>query len=162
MKTAALLALALALTSATPLLYAQDASALIGVWRLTKYEIEFKDGSPSSKLFGDNPPGYLIFTPKGRMAAVIEATDRKYGTTDAERVALFLSTVAYTGTYRIDGDRWITKVDAAWSPVMRVAEQVRFYKVQGSKLQVTAAWGPDPRFPGRGEARALLVWQRAE
>lgn len=161
MRSAFLLGVAVLALTAPPS-SAQDASALVGVWRLVRYEIEFKDGSPSSKLFGDNPPGYLIFTPKGRMAAVIEAAERKYGTSDAERVALFLSTVAYTGTYRVEGDRWITKVDAAWSPVMRRAEQVRFYKVLGTELQVTAAWQQDPRFPGRGESRGLLVWEKVE
>ena len=141
---------------------AKDNSAVVGVWRLLRYTLEFKDESPPTKLFGDDPPGYLIFTPKGRMAAVIEAADRNWGTTDAERGALFLSTIAYAGTYRIEGDRWITKVEASWSPLLRETEQVRFYEIQGEQLLVTSPWAPDPRTPERGDSRAVLAWQKVE
>jgi len=137
-------------------------SKLVGVWRLLKYTLEFKGGCPPMNYFGDNPAGYLIFTSKGRMAAVIEAADRKWGITDAERAALFLSTMAYTGTYRLEEDRWITQVDASWSPRLRLAEQVRFYEVQGDQLVVTSPWAADPRVPERGDTRAVLVWQRVE
>jgi Lipocalin-like domain len=140
---------------------AQDAP-LTGVWRLLKYDVEFKDGSPTAEIFGDSPPGYLIFTPKGRMMAVFEAAGRTRGKTEAELAALYLSTVAYTGTYQVEGNTWTTKVDASWSPTMREAEQARFYNVDGDKREVTTAWAPDPRLPGKSDARQVLVWQKVE
>jgi hypothetical protein len=145
-----------------PSSHEQDNSALVGVWRLLKYETEFKDGSPPAKLFGDSPRGRLIFTAKGHMAAVLEASNRIWGTTDAERAALYLSTVAYTGTYRIEGDRWITKVDASSSPFLSKAEQVRFYEIENDQLLVTSPWGPDPRMPEKSDSRGVLLWQKVE
>src|SRR5207249_6818262 len=36
--------------------------------------------------------------------------------------------VAYTGTYRLEGDEWITNVDVAWNPEWVGTEQKRFFK----------------------------------
>jgi Lipocalin-like domain len=56
--------------------YAQD-HPLVGVWKLVSYDLELKDGGPGQTLFGENPPGYIIFTAKGRVMVVLEAADRK-------------------------------------------------------------------------------------
>jgi hypothetical protein len=142
--------------------HAQDTAPLVGVWRLLSYVLEFKDGSPTKKLFGDGPPGYLVFTPQGRMMAVIEATDRKPATTDQERAALYLSMIAYSGAYRLEGDTWTTTVDVAWSPLLHNTEQLRYYKIEGDRLTVTSPWGPDPRLPQQPETRHMLVWQKVK
>jgi len=55
---------------------AQDASKLVGGWKLLSYEVEFQDGSPARPMFGHAPIGYLFFTPGGRMAAILEAEGR--------------------------------------------------------------------------------------
>ena len=44
---------------------------------------------------------------------------------DKERADLLSTLVAYTGTYRIEGDTWTTKVDVAWNPEWVGTEQVR-------------------------------------
>jgi hypothetical protein len=36
--------------------------------------------------------------------------------------------------YRLEGDKWITKVDVAWSPEFVDIEQTRFFKVEGDRL----------------------------
>jgi hypothetical protein len=33
-----------------------------------------------------------------------------------ERADLLNTLVAYTGTYRLEGEKWITNVDVAWNP----------------------------------------------
>jgi len=141
--------------------HAQDAAALVGVWKLVSYDVEFKDGSPSMKLFGENPPGYIIFTANGRMMAVLEAADRKSPTTVEDRANLISSMGAYSGTYRLEGNKWITTVDVAWFPSYRT-EQAREYKLEGERLTVSTPWGIDPRVPQRGESQQVLVWQKVE
>lgn len=141
--------------------HAQDATALVGVWKLLSYEIEFKDGTPPSKLFGDNPPGYLIFTAKGRMMALLEAADRKAAATPEDWARLMLSMGAYSGTYRLEADKWITTVDVAWLPSYRT-EQVRDYKIEGDRLTVLTPWGKDPRLPQPSDSRQVLIWQKVE
>lgn len=46
------------------------------------------------------------------MIAVMTAEGRKAGQSDADHVALLRSMLAYTGGYRLGGDRFIIKVDA--------------------------------------------------
>ncbi len=41
-------------------------------------------------------------------------------TTDQDRADIFKNLVAYTGTYRVEGDKWITKVDVAGNPALLV------------------------------------------
>jgi len=154
MKRAVFIALA---TCGIPSVHAQD-GPLVGVWKLVSYDLELKDGS-RQKLFGDHPPGYLIFTAKGRMMAVLEAADRKPYTTVAERADLLQSMAAYSGTYRLEGNAWITTVDVAWSPSQR-GEQRRDYKIDGDLLRVTTPWAADPRLPNRPETRSILIWQK--
>src|SRR5215471_14676654 len=162
MRNISLMLALIALGAVSTSTRAQDKSNLVGVWRLLKYEVECKDHSPSEQIFGDHPSGYLIFTPEGRMMTVAEAMGRKRGSTDADFAALYRSTFAYTGTYRVDGNTWTTKVDASWSPTVREVEQKRFYTLDGDQLHVNTAWEPDPRLPGKGDARQVLVWQKVE
>ena len=138
---------------------ADEQQQLVGVWKLQKYEVEFQDTGERTAPFGNNPNGYGIFTPEGRTMAILTAEDRKVPQTDADRADAFRSMVAYTGTYRIEGDRWITKVDTAWNEAWIGTDQIRFFRLDGDELTVTSNWRPYPLFDGR-VARGLLVWSR--
>lgn len=141
---------------------ADDSAKLVGTWKLVAYETEFQDGSPRRSIFGNNPTGYGIFTAQGRLIAVLEAEGRKPAKTDEERAALLRTTVAYSGMYRIEGDKWITNVDVAWNPAWHGTEQVRYFKLDGDRLVITSAWAPDPSLPGTPMTRGVLTWVRAK
>ena len=64
---------------------------------------------------GDHPTGYVIFTPEGRLVN-LSAEGRQAAESNADRAELLSSMIAYTGTYRLEDDRWITQVDVAWNP----------------------------------------------
>ena len=49
--------------------------------------------------------------------------------------------IAYTGSYRLEEDRWITLVDVAWNPSWVGTEQTRFYRVEADQLIVTRHGG---------------------
>jgi cytochrome c len=66
-------------------------------------------------VFGSNPKGYLIFTTKGRMAAVLSAADRKPPANDTDNITLMKSFSAYTGKYIVEDDKRTTKVDVSWN-----------------------------------------------
>ena len=53
---------------------------------------------------------------EGRVMFILTGEGRKPAKTAEERADLLGTLVAYTGTYRIEGDRWIIKVDVAWNP----------------------------------------------
>ena len=156
------LAVAIGLTFIAQLAAADDRAKLVGIWKLLSSESEFQDGSPRRAVMGQNPTGYLVFTAEGRMMAVLEGEGRKRAQTDQERAALLQTMVAYTGIYRLEGDKWITKVDVSWNPAWHGTDQVRFYKIDGDRLQVTTAWGPNPFIPGAPTTRGVLMWERAK
>lgn len=141
--------------------YAQDLERMLGVWRLESFDVEFQDSGEKNTPFGANPNGYIIFTPEGRMMALLTPEGRKAPQTDPERAEAFKSMYAYSGTYRLEGDRWITKVDAAWNEAWTGTDQVRYYRFEGEKLVVTSAWAASPNFDGR-RVRGILTWHKAK
>jgi len=141
---------------------ADNSKLILGVWKLLTHDTEFQDGSTGRKLFGQNPPGYLIFTTEGRMMAVLEAEGRKPAKNDEDRANLLRSVAAYSGMYRLEQDKWITKVDVAWTPLIHGTEQLRYYKLDGDRLEVITPWASDPRLPGSPVTRTILHWQRVK
>ena len=141
---------------------ADDRERLIGTWKILSFDNEFQDGSPRRALYGQNPSGYIILTAEGRMVAIFEGEVRKPAKTDEERAVLLRTMFAYTGMYRLEGDKWITKVDVAWNPAWNGTDQVRFYKLDGNRLEVTGAWGPNPNLPGSPISRGVVLLERAK
>ena len=141
---------------------ADDREKLIGTWKVLSFENEFQDGSPRRALYGQNPTGIIILTAEGRMAAIVEGEGRKPAKTDAERAALLQTMFAYSGMYRLEGDKWITKVDVSWNVAWNGTEQVRFYKLDGNRLEVTGAWTANPNLPGSPMTRGVVLFERAK
>jgi hypothetical protein len=141
---------------------AADGPPLIGVWKLLSYQTEFQDGSPKRATFGEHPSGYIIFTREGRMMAVLEAEGRKAPSSDADRAALLRSMFGYTGKYRMEGNQWITTVDAAWNPAWDGTDQRRSFELVGDKLTVTSMWQPGVNISGSPVARGVLVFERVK
>jgi len=111
---------------------------------------------------GQNPTGYVIFTPEGRVWFVLTGEGRKPAKTIEDRTELLNTLVAYTGMYRVEGDKWITKVDVAWNPEWVGTEQARSFKVEGDRLQVLTPWRVMPNWPGKGMTRSIVTFERAK
>ena len=138
---------------------ADDRANLLGTWKLAGGEVEFQDTGERRPLYGSDRVGYIVFTPEGRMFGIIEGDGRKAPQTDEDRVRLFRTMFAYSGLYRLEGDKWITAVDVAWNPAWTGTEQVRFYKLDGDRLLVSTPWGPSLNLPGK-TTRATFTWTR--
>jgi Lipocalin-like domain len=138
---------------------ADESEKLFGVWKLVSLTYEDSQTGEQKPLFGQHPKGCLILSPSGRMSAIVTAEGRLAPSTDEERGAAFRSMVAYSGTYRIEGDKWITKVDVAWNEAWVGTEQVRTYKLVGNRLDVVAMTQPAVNFSGR-VLKAILSWER--
>ncbi len=135
-------------------------TTLHGCWRLVSFDTELQDSNERTQPWGTDPNGYLIFGADGRMMVLITANAREPGNTDEKLVALFRTVMAYTGRYRIDGDRFITKVDASWHEAWNGSEQERSYKLDGDTLDVFTAWMPNPLVSGNPIGRAILRFRR--
>ena len=153
------LALAPVLLVLTAVSFAADRNVLVGSWRLASFEREYQATGDREYPMGNAPTGYIIFLTEGRMAVVITGDGRKPPTTDQDRAGLFNSLVAYTGAYRVDGDKWITTVDVSANPAWVGTEQTRTFRVTGDRLQEMTAWAarPDNRM-----ARAVITYERAK
>jgi hypothetical protein len=149
----------LAITLVAARVVAQNRPPIEGAWKVVSYDIEFQDNGERRPSLGTRPNGYLIFGPQGRMMAYLEADGRKAPKTDAERAAAYRTLVAYTGKYRVQGKKWITKVDGAWNVEWIGTEQERSFNLNGDRLSVIAQWNPNPLYDGR-MTRGHLTFER--
>ncbi len=113
-------------------------------------------------VMGEHPTGYAIFTPEGRVRFVLTGEGRKPAKTDQERAELLSTLIAYTGTYRVEGDKWITKVEVAWNPEWVGTEQSRSFTVEGDRLQVLTPWRLMPNWADKGMSRSIVTFERAK
>jgi len=141
--------------------FADDSAKVQGVWKLVAYENEIQATGQKEPLLGQKPTGYAIFTPE-RAMFVLTGEGRKPAKTVQERAELLNTLIAYTGVYRIEGDQWITKVDAAWNPEWVGTEQRRFFKVDGDRLQVLTVWRVNPNWSEKGMGRGILTFERVK
>jgi len=138
-----------------------DASTkILGIWKLVSFEAEIQATGQKEPVMGQNPTGYAIFTPEGRAFFILTGEGRKPAKTVQERADLLNTLVAYTGTYRLEGVEWITKVDVAWNPEWIGTEQKRFFKLEGNRLQVLTTWGVHPNWPDKGMTRRILTFEK--
>lgn len=141
---------------------AQPVSAddkLAGIWKLQTWVMEDVESKETKAVFGERPNGYIILTPAGRMMGLLTAQGRKAPQTEAERDAAYRSMLAYSGQYRVDGNKFITKVDVAWNEAWVGTEQARAYKVDGTKLQVLSPPAPNASFGGK-TMRGIFTFER--
>jgi hypothetical protein len=139
--------------------FADDPAKILGIWRLVSFQAEYQATGERENTRGKNPTGYIIFTPEGRMMVVLTDEGRKAPKTDQDRADLFRSIVAYTGIYRIEGDKWVTKVDVAMNPALVGTEQARFFRVDGDRLQEMTEWSVRPE---KGMGRTVITYERAK
>jgi Lipocalin-like domain len=145
----------LAVTAATA--HADD--SLVGAWKLVLLYTEDGQTHQRTATYGEHPTGGIVFTSTGRYVAIATADDRKPAITTAEQAAAFRSMIAYAGQWRVDGDRFIVRVDVAWNPTWVGTEQVRFWKIENGKLAIVSAPMTNPNVPG-GTLIAKLELER--
>ncbi len=102
-----------------------------------------------TNAMGPDPVGYLSYHPDGRVMAVVVSRERPAlkgeVPTDAEKVALFDSMLAYAGTYTFENGRVVHHVDASWNPAWGVSDLIRPFSIDGNKLVISGAPGVDPK-----------------
>ena len=133
---------------------------ILGAWQLLSYQVEVKANGDCFTPMGNHPNGYVIFTAEGRLSFTLSAEGRQPAESTAERAALQSSLIAYTGTYRLEKNRWITQVDVAWDPAWVGSEQIRFFNISDDLLTVHTPWRVMPNWPERGLTRSIVRFQR--
>ena len=111
-------------------------------------------------VLGEHPRGYQIATPEGRWLALVTADGRPVPKTDEDRAKALRSMIAYSGRYRIEGDKVITKVEVAWNEAWVGGEQVRFLRFDGDDiLHIESPPMPHPNVNNK-VVRVIVTWAR--
>ncbi len=138
-----------------------DAEKLIGDWKLASFFTEDVETKQRTNVYGDNPTGYLAITAGRRFIGLLTPDQQKAAQTLEEQAAAYRAMLAYTGKLRLDGERFIVDVDAAWNKDWVGTEQVRFWRLEGNRLLIKSAPIPNPNVAGRMMV-GTLVWEKEQ
>jgi len=129
---------------------------IVGNWKLVSlFTEELATGKTTSPL-GEHPKGYLVYTPQGRMVALLVHEKRSPPQVDEDRINLHKYMVAYSGRYTVEGDQVVHHVDISGNESWTGTDQVRFFNLEGDKLTITA---PVDAISGLASI-SVLVWER--
>jgi Lipocalin-like domain len=151
-----------ALLTAPVLARADDAELrqkIIGTWKIVSVVYEDQATKEQTPIYGEHPRGIQIATPEGRWLALMTAENRPVPKTDEDRAAALKSMIAYTGRYRIENGKVITKVEAAWNEAWVGGEQVRSIRFDGDKLYIESPPMPHPNINDK-IVRVIVEWER--
>jgi lipocalin-like protein len=125
---------------------------LLGTWKVLSWKKEAVATGEPIDAFGPDPVGYITYGPDGRMHAIIVRSDRpppeNLPPTNTEKLRLFDSLVAYSGTYTVDDKKVIHHVDVSWHQAFTNTDLIRFYTLADGILTITAEPAIDP-FSGK-------------
>ncbi|HCS26256.1 MAG TPA: hypothetical protein DIW43_02310 [Spongiibacteraceae bacterium] len=131
---------------------------IVGGWSLLSWTMRFDDGRPARQPYGDSPNGSLLYSADGRMLAAIARADRKHlsgqvpqRAPESEKTAAFDSFFSYGGSFDIDGDEVVHRVDIALNPNFVGSVQRRKMHFEDNQLTLSAK---------EGERHHELIWQR--
>jgi hypothetical protein len=132
---------------------------IVGTWKLVSVVYEDQATKERTPVYGEHPRGIQIATAAGRWLALMTAESRPVPKTDEERAQVLKSMIAYTGRYRVENGRVITKVEAAWNEAWVGGEQVRSIRFDGDKLYIESPPMPHPNINDK-VVRVIVEWQR--
>lgn len=137
---------------------AQDATAkslsrdlILGSWRMTSWVTKDVATGERRDALGQSPRGTVVYTPERVVFLILKdnrARPEQMPPSDEEKIALFDTMFAYSGSYTVESDRVVHHVDLSWNEAWTGTDQVRFCKVDEHTLTYTSSPGKNP-FDGR-------------
>jgi hypothetical protein len=153
------------MTAGKALCDAALAEALVGAWRLVRWQIEYPPGDRVTYPFGPAPEGLLLYTADGHMSASMQRPARQRlsranvgAVSDAEKAGAFDSCVQYAGRWRVIGADVHHDVEVAVNPNLPGTRQVRGAVLRGDELELRAVEALEA--PGTARVHRIL-WRRA-
>ena len=147
------------LSSTATAALADDKDRIVGTWKLVSVVYEDVQSKERTPVLGAHPKGYQIATAEGRWLALVTADGRKVPQTDEERAAALRTMISYTGRYRLEDGKVITRVEAAWNEAWVGTEQVRAYRFEGERLHLESPPQPHPNLGGK-VVRIIVTWEK--
>ena len=138
--------------------FADDHNSPVGIWQLVSYEVESQETGNIFTPMGKKPTGYVILTADNRISFVLTADNRKPATSIEDKAKLLDTLIAYSGTYRIENNQFITSVEVAWNPAWVGTEQARNFELEGDTLRILTPWRMMPNWPD-AMTRSIVTFQ---
>ncbi|MDB5600663.1 MAG: hypothetical protein JWN71_2707 [Xanthobacteraceae bacterium] len=140
--------------------FASDTDKIVGTWKLVSVMYEDAATKEKTPVLGAHPRGYQIATAKGRWLALVTGEGRPVPKTDEERAQALRTMISYTGGYRVEDGKVITKVEAAWNEAWVGGEQIRFIRFEGEDLlHIESPPMPHPNVNNK-TVKVIVSWQR--
>src|SRR5688572_17161154 len=117
------------------------AQQVAGTWMVTSVVNTLPDGTKTD-VFGTTPLGHVILSPEGYFSVMFMRNDlpkfasgaRLTGTPE-ENTAVVRGSLAYTGSYTVEGGDLVMKVNASTFPAWIGQVQKRKFTVEGDQLR---------------------------
>jgi len=124
--------------------------SIVGTWKLVRASARDGSGAALPAPYGGNGIGRVTFTAEGRMMSVVCDGRRELAAGAAREYS------SYCGNYRFDGERLVTRVDAASDPSRIGSDQVRGVRFEGECMVLS----PPPQRHGDANEYRELTWER--
>jgi Lipocalin-like domain len=132
---------------------------IVGTWKLVSVAYEDTASGTRTPVYGAHPKGIQIATSEGRWLALMTAEGRGAPNSDDERAQALKTMIAYTGRYRVEAGKVITKVEAAWNEAWVGTEQIRDVRFDGDRLLLQSPPMPHPNI-NNAVVRVIVEWER--
>jgi hypothetical protein len=152
-----LAALLMSLSSSALANDAELRQKIVGTWTLVSVVYEDQETKERTPVLGEHPRGRQIATADGRWLALVTAENRPVPKTDVERARALQTMIAYTGRYRVEDGKVITKVEAAWNEAWVGGEQVRLIRFEGDRLFIESPPMPHPNVNNK-VVKVVVIW----
>ncbi len=132
--------------------------SLVGTYKIVSHVVEL--GGTPTEPYGKGIHGYLVLTPT-RAIAFYTGDTRQFGTSTTEKLALLDTLCGYSGVYRVEGGKLITRVDASWLENWNGKDQSRNWQLSGNRLMLTS----DPQPFAKDPSKTVIirqVWEKIE
>jgi len=137
-------------------------SSIVGGWKVISLTTKEVVTGKTDQPYGARPGGHRIFTRGGLVMSLLVAENRNvpggYYVNNFDRAQLFGSMSAWSGTYRVDGNKVVVVADAAWNPSWSGREYL--VEINGSRLTMTSA--PFESWRNGQKVVGIVAFERVE
>jgi Lipocalin-like domain len=124
--------------------------SIVGTWKLVRATARDANGALLPEPYGGKGIGRVTFTADGRMQSVVCDGRREMPPGKTRDYS------SYCGNYTFDGNRLVTRVDAASDPSRIGSDQVRGVRFEGELVILT----PPPRQAAGKQEYHELTWEK--
>ena len=132
---------------------------IVGMWTLVSVVYEDQATKARTPVLGEKPRGRQIATADGRWLALVTAEGRPVPKTYEQRAQALRTMISYSGQYRVENGRVITKVEIAWNEAWVGGEQIRFIRFEGDRLFIESPPMPHPNVNNK-VVKVIVIWDR--